>query len=293
MPFLGCRWGLAGSPRGRRRPDLGRDHLSEPRPDASVTRVSAGRPGKVFLSYRRERTAGDASALARDLTGAFGPERVFLDIDMPGGAQWPARLRDEATAAPVMLALIGPDWLTVTDRYGRRRIDDEADWVRREIELALGDPGKLLIPVLLDGASLPPPEALPPALAGLADRQGRPLGHAAWCAQAETLIRDVEEHTRWRRRESPLAQQYVRAQLHRSETALRNVAEPVLPDLLPFQVEPPATERLTSSVARQLRRAVEDRARYTADGLLTDPRPRRIVVVGGLVDALHRVLVED
>ncbi|MGH3792738.1 MAG: hypothetical protein ACRDQ9_18475 [Pseudonocardiaceae bacterium] len=39
--------------------------------------------------------------------------------------------------APVLLAVVGPRWLTATDPTGRRRIDDPDDWVRRELAEAL------------------------------------------------------------------------------------------------------------------------------------------------------------
>jgi hypothetical protein len=70
----------------------------------------------------------------------------------------------------VLLALIGPQWLTISDEHGRRRLDDPDDLVRLEIEAALVHNIRV-IPVLVDGARMPRADELPPSLARLARRQ--------------------------------------------------------------------------------------------------------------------------
>jgi hypothetical protein len=61
-----------------------------------------------------------------------------------------------------MLVVIGTHWLSITDDNGRRRLDDSEDFVRREIEAALQS-GIRVIPVLVDGATMPPSDQLPRA----------------------------------------------------------------------------------------------------------------------------------
>lgn len=215
---------------------------------------------------------------------------------------WPVRLRDELMNAAVVLALIGPDWLMATDEWNRRRIDSASDWVRQEIKTALDDPDKLLIPVLLDGAALPPKEALPTDLAGLADRQARVLNHETWRWQLDALVADIQRHTKWDRSgvsvtaADAILGHYAKAQLRRVETILRTngptttagmrngvdpATELVVPDLLPFQVDQPATDGLTMDAAAHLRRAARDRARYSAKEMLSGSNPNRVVIVGG------------
>jgi hypothetical protein len=254
--------------------------------------------GKIFISYRREHTAGDARALSRDLADAFGPDRVFLDTSIPGGSAWPSRLRDEINAAPVVLVLIAPDWLSAADEWKKRRIDSEADWVRKEIELALGNSRKLVVPVLIDGAELPPAAALPASLAGLLDRQARPLSHATWRWQVSAVLHDIERHTGWSPACDGLARgvgdlrEYVRVQRRRVDTALSlgrlpisqepaRTFDPVVPDLVPYRIEQPAIDRLSSRAAQHVRRAVRDRARRSTQELLMERKARRIVVLGG------------
>jgi len=52
----------------------------------------------------------------------------------------------------VLLALIGDQWLTITDEDGRRRVDDPNDFVRVEIEAALTRNVRV-IPILVDGGA--------------------------------------------------------------------------------------------------------------------------------------------
>jgi hypothetical protein len=54
----------------------------------------------------------------------------------------------------VLLALIGSQWVTITDEEGKRRLDDPNDFVRLEIEAAL-QRGVLVIPILVRGAKMP------------------------------------------------------------------------------------------------------------------------------------------
>ena len=68
-------------------------------------------------------------------------------------------------ACKVLLAIIGPTWLTAADERGRRRLDDPDDIVRLEIEAALAR-GVRVIPILVEGAVMPAREDLPESLAG-------------------------------------------------------------------------------------------------------------------------------
>ena len=69
-----------------------------------------------------------------------------------------------------MVVLIGPGWLDATDERGRR-LDRPDDWVRIELEAALKREIPVA-PVLVDGATYPDADRLPPSLQALAYRQG-------------------------------------------------------------------------------------------------------------------------
>jgi hypothetical protein len=53
------------------------------------------------------------------------------------GDDFVEKITEAVGACEVLLAVIGSRWLTVTDKNGRRRLDDPADFVRLEIEAAL------------------------------------------------------------------------------------------------------------------------------------------------------------
>jgi len=56
----------------------------------------------------------------------------------------------------VLLAVIGRRWLIAVEEEGRRRLDHSEDYVRLEIATALKR-GIRVIPMLVDGASMPRP----------------------------------------------------------------------------------------------------------------------------------------
>jgi len=74
------------------------------------------------------------------------------------------------SSCTVLLALVGTDWANLTDKQGRRRLDDPDDFVRLEIETALRR-GIRVIPILIDDAEMPRSQDLPPRLVPLVNRQ--------------------------------------------------------------------------------------------------------------------------
>ena len=130
---------------------------------------------RVFISYRREDTAYPASWLFDRLGARFGEDNVFKDVDsIDPGDDFVERITGAVGSCDVLLALIGEEWLTVADEDGRRRIDNPDDFVRVEIEAALARNVRV-VPVLVDGASMPEAADLPPSLAAFARRQALEL----------------------------------------------------------------------------------------------------------------------
>lgn len=66
-------------------------------------------------------------------------------------------VRRAVGSCDVLLAFIGDQWVKLTDEQGRRRIDDPNDFVAKEIQVALTRDVRV-IPVLVEGATLPLPE---------------------------------------------------------------------------------------------------------------------------------------
>ncbi len=131
---------------------------------------------KVFISYRRS-DSYVTNKLAEYLRNEFGHDNIFFDTEsMTPGAHWPDTIKNSLMHADLMLLIIGPNWLHIQDEQsGRRRIDMEQDWVRREIITFLERKEKnselLLVPVLVNEAKLPDKQHLDDVLSPICDLQ--------------------------------------------------------------------------------------------------------------------------
>src|SRR5215210_5539081 len=133
----------------------------------------------IFISYRREDSTPYARLLSDILGEHFGSHLVFRDVDTMGpGLDFPTAIAEAVNECDVLLALIGERWLTA-EHGGRRRLDDEHDYVRVEIQAAL-DRGVLVVPVLLEGTPMPSRAELPGSLANLANRNAHRLTDESW-----------------------------------------------------------------------------------------------------------------
>jgi hypothetical protein len=127
-------------------------------------------PG-VFISYRREDSAGYAGRLYDVLSTEFGKENTYMDLDtIEGGDNFTAVIDEKIGVSEALVAVIGTRWLTVTGKDGTRRLDNPSDFVRHEIAKALVR-GIRVIPVLVGGAIMPRPDELPEDLRALCERQ--------------------------------------------------------------------------------------------------------------------------
>ena len=147
----------------------------------------------VFISYRRSDTAPYASRLKAHLDTAFGAEFVFMDVNsLRPGEPFKDVIEATITSIDVVLALIGHDWLTVTDASGKRRLENPGDFVRLELATAFQF-DRVVIPVLLENASMPASGELPEPLVALAQRHAITMGDTGWDGDVERLVRRLEE----------------------------------------------------------------------------------------------------
>jgi hypothetical protein len=142
---------------------------------------------EIFLSYRRKDSRGATARLADDLEAHFGDDRVFRDVEIAAGDDFVEAIRRSVESATVVLVVVGPQWLGAIDADGRRRLDDRADFVRLEIELALRARVPI-VPVLVDGAAMPSIAELPSSLAEFARCQAVELWEKRWRDDVATLI---------------------------------------------------------------------------------------------------------
>lgn len=143
---------------------------------------------KIFISYRRDDTGDVVAELSDRLAAAFGHHSVFHDRDAVGaGAAFEGSMMGGTFTADVILIAIGPRWLTVSDRRGRRRIDDKNDPVRMEVGMALTFQ-RPTIPLLVDGATMPGKRDLPRDIRNFASLSAMALDSHRLDADVDQLI---------------------------------------------------------------------------------------------------------
>jgi hypothetical protein len=148
---------------------------------------------KVFISYRRDDSAGHAGRVHDRLEREFGRDLLFMDVDaVPLGVNFVTVLSEEVAKCDVLLAVIGPNWLNAHDEDGSRRLDNPHDFVRIEIGAAL-QRSIPVIPILLDGAKVPKANQLPKELEELSLRNGLDIRHASFHNDVDRLIRGLKE----------------------------------------------------------------------------------------------------
>lgn len=169
--------------------------------------------GGVFLSYRREETSHLAGRLADRLTDRFGAARIFMDVDsIEPGLDFAETLQRAIDRSDVLLALIGPQWLSIVDQHGRPRLADPEDFVALEVRTALARETTRVIPVLVDGAAMPTADDLPTSLSPLARRHAVRLDHETFHSDVTGLLDRIS------------------ALLDPTESAAEDVAAPVIPE---------------------------------------------------------------
>src|SRR5215475_2478142 len=148
--------------------------------------------GGIFVSYRREDSEHLAGRLYDRLADRFGEGQVFMDVDtIELGVDFGEEIVRAVARCKVLLAVIGPGWLTAADERGPRRLDNPKDFVRLEIETAL-DRGVRVIPILAQGAVMPGQDELPESLARLASRNALLIRHESFRSDAGRLIGAIE-----------------------------------------------------------------------------------------------------
>lgn len=147
---------------------------------------------RIFISYRREDSAGYAGRIADVLDVRYGAGNVFRDVDdIRPGEDFVRRLEAALEHCDVVLPIIGRSWASIADSSGRPRLDDPDDYVRRELLTAL-ERDMTVIPLLVDGARMPQPAELPTPLAALSRRQGLVMADRSWESDVKALTAAID-----------------------------------------------------------------------------------------------------
>jgi hypothetical protein len=159
----------------------------------------------IFISYRRDDSSGSTGRIADRLVERFGDAAVFRDVsDIAPGENFVDAVGRSIGASAVVLVIIGRHWLNIRNSDGLRRLDNPADLVRREVEMALGGKG-VVIPLLVDGARMPAESDLPESIRKLAFCNALTLNDETFDYGIRQLIRRIEQVVRPGRRLWPVA----------------------------------------------------------------------------------------
>jgi hypothetical protein len=147
---------------------------------------------KVFISYRREETAGHAGRLYDAIGARFGERNVFMDVDLAPGIDFVEQITEAVGACDALLVVMGPTWATTLDDRGHARLADPNDFVRLELETALRRPDVRVIPLLVAGAGMPDPDDLPESVRTLARRNALALSDLRWRDDVRRLVSTLD-----------------------------------------------------------------------------------------------------
>jgi hypothetical protein len=146
----------------------------------------------IFISYRRQDSSGYAGRLYDQVSAHFGPDHVFMDVTaIEPGSDFAEVIDKKVGTCDALVALIGPNWLTVKDEQSRPRLGAPGDFVSVEIAAALKRNIEV-IPVLVAGAKMPRQLELPAPLQPLARRQALELSDARFSRDIVDLIAALE-----------------------------------------------------------------------------------------------------
>jgi len=152
---------------------------------------------KIFISYRRADSTYLIGRIRDRLINIFGDESVFRDLDdIPAGVDFSTVLEKETNECNVMLVVIGPLWVGITDAQGNKRLFDANDYTRLEVETGLkriGQGQATVIPVLVMNAAMPSPQDLPESLRQLTFQNAISVRNDPdFNHDIERLIRDIK-----------------------------------------------------------------------------------------------------
>ena len=145
----------------------------------------------AVISYRRADAQDIAGRIGDHLRHRFGAAQVFLDTgSIPAGVDFRHTIQEALRRRGVLIAVVGPEWTGARDG-APNRIHDDDDPVRIEIATALVN-GLPIIPVLVNGASMPPASELPDDLKEFSYRNALTIDRGRnFHRDADDLVREV------------------------------------------------------------------------------------------------------
>ena len=116
---------------------------------------------KIFFSYRRDDNSEFVERIRDWFILRYQRENVFMDFDsIPPFVKFDDFIREKVRECDALIAVVGPRWMELLQEKASKFQDD---YVRIEIGLALQE-NKLVAPICIKGAGVPPATSLPPEL---------------------------------------------------------------------------------------------------------------------------------
>jgi len=148
---------------------------------------------RIFINYRRQDSKHAALYLRSLLAKRFGTNSIFRDLDsIKPGADFPAIIQSSIAGAAAFIVLIGKNWLTVKSKNKQIRLFEKHDYVRTEIESAM-NLGIEIIPVMLNGATMPEAKNLPKSIEKLATMNGIELSWLEGVTKIGQQVYEIEK----------------------------------------------------------------------------------------------------
>ena len=155
---------------------------------------------KLFISYRRVDGAHAAQRVRAFMQAKFGGDAVFIDRDIPPGADWAQYLRDRLAEASDVVVLVGDAFLRELRRRGApgpaRATPIEDDWLKTEIETSL-QLDKTIYPVIIGRLDMPDGHTLPESIRGFAAAQAVYAREPAFDAAMSVLAGTIAARHGW------------------------------------------------------------------------------------------------
>jgi hypothetical protein len=147
----------------------------------------------IAISYRSSDSAAYAGRIYGHLTRHFREDEIFLDVEaLKVGSSFPKKLQAVFELCDVALIVIGPNW--AIDYDGNNRLNHENDWVRKEVRTAINNSKCLVIPILVNGVSMPDEDILPNDILDFHEIQGLEVRHKTFKKDMEYIIECIHNH---------------------------------------------------------------------------------------------------
>jgi MFS superfamily sulfate permease-like transporter len=168
--------------------------------------VPKPRGSKVFISYRRDDTRDAAGRVYDWLVSKLPEKEIFFDVDtIPFGVDFKKSISDALSGSAVELVLVGEKWLNPNWRTSRWQFGSKPkeDFVQVEIESAL-ELGVPIMPLLVDGVSMPDVESLPSSIAEFVSLNAAPIRAGRdFHLDMARVLEQIESFRKQSRQETP------------------------------------------------------------------------------------------